>query len=572
MTSRQLAPLASASLMVAVICGCERGKAPSPASVVHPRVNVQTATPERRDIWRTLTLTADVMPIKEVMLYAKTAGYLKAIYKDKGDTVSRGELIAVIESPELYKELLQSAAGTQGVESSLAGMKAAHQRALEDSRESEASVKRAEAEAEEAQRSIARAEASIRASEATQAKAQADLAPHRAAVAKAQQDQKRAEATVRECSEDVRAAQAALDNAQSEHKLARATHVRYRQVQAKDRGLIAAQLVEDAETKMVTAQGKVAAAQGKVAALRNRLDATQSDVESAKHQIEIVRSQLDSATRQVEIAKSNVDLARADQAVFEGKASTSKAHIEVAKRRALALAKQAEVAKAQTRSAELSIDSAKIAQSRVSSLFSYTEIRAPFDGVVTKRFVDVGALIPMATTSAQAKPIVQVVDPRRMRVTAHVPESQAPAIKVGMLVELMIDSLPKDKFEGAVARTSAALDTSTRTLLAEIDLDNKDGKLLPGMFARVRFKLEEHANALVVPTDAVLTEKSGKSVYVVASGKARKLAVQVGFEDATGVEILDGLKGEEQVVVINKEQLVPDAAVNAKAWAPPARK
>lgn len=564
-----IAVLTVAALSFKHFSGRAQSQQTNPNAAAAPRpINVQFAPPERHEIWKTITLTGDVMAINEATLYAKTAGYLKAIYVDKGDRVSRGQLLAVIDAPELKSEAQQYVASLKGSQSSFEGMRAGQQRALEDVREADAMAKKSEAEFLESQRGVAKSEAGIKSAQATQAKALADVEQYRAALAKAQQDQKRSEATLRECGEDIRTAQAVLEQAKSAQKIAKITYDRYKKVHEQDPGLIAAQLVDEAQAKYDEARGKVAAAEGKIASLRFRVEAAQSEVESAKRQIEVVRAQTESAHRQIEVTKSQVEIARSDRSVAEAKTETAQQQIEAAKSRARALARQADVVKSQVNTAQSSVAAARSAKSRFADLVQYTEIRAPFAGVITKRFVDAGALIQTAANSQTAKPIVQLMDPSRVRVYAHVPEVQTPQIKVGQPVELSVDALPDVKFEGAVTRIASALEPSTRTMLAEVDVANADRKLLPGMFARVKFKLEQHNNALVIPLGGMLVEKTGRSVFVVVGDKANKVPLKTGFEDDAFVEVLEGLKGDEKIVVVGKEQLQPGAAVAAKPFVP----
>lgn len=200
---------------------------------------------------------------------------------------------------------------------------------------------------------------------------------------------------------------------------------------------------------------------------------------------------------------------------------------------------------------------------RNETLLAYTKIVAPFSGVITKRWVDPGALIPAATASSspQNAAVVTLMDFSRVRIEVAVPEPEAPLIKQGLSAEVTVDELPEQIFKGTISRFSHALDTATRTMATEIQLQNVDGALKPGMFATAKLALAEKPDALLIPAEALLLEKQKTSVFVLIDGKAKKLPVRVGFEDGKSVEILEGLQGDEPVILRGKSALADGQAV-----------
>ena len=186
---------------------------------------------------------------------------------------------------------------------------------------------------------------------------------------------------------------------------------------------------------------------------------------------------------------------------------------------------------------------------RLETLLSYTEIRAPFGGTVTERFVDPGAFVQ------QAK-IVSLVDSSKVRVLVDVPEAEVRFAEVGTLAEVKIDALPDVKIQGKVARSSEALDYSTRTMRVEIEVPNPDYKIRPGMFAHVNLSIERRADALVIPTKAVLGKLEKRFVFVNWSGTAKRIAIDLGVENGEWVEATKGLTGNEAVIIPNGETLV----------------
>ncbi|HZR80281.1 MAG TPA: efflux RND transporter periplasmic adaptor subunit [Candidatus Binatia bacterium] len=193
------------------------------------------------------------------------------------------------------------------------------------------------------------------------------------------------------------------------------------------------------------------------------------------------------------------------------------------------------------------------------AIVGYTRIVAPFDGVVTARYVDPGALIeadghaagaPGAATAGGAgkSPVVSVADISVLRVYVYVPEQETSLIRTGTPAALTLREMPGRQFQGTVARFAHALDLSTRTMLAEVDIPNPRGELYPGMYADVTLELERHPNALVVPSTAVGSAGGRSFVFAVRNDQLRKVAVEPGLASAGHVEIRSGLAGDEELV------------------------
>ncbi len=197
---------------------------------------------------------------------------------------------------------------------------------------------------------------------------------------------------------------------------------------------------------------------------------------------------------------------------------------------------------------------AKANLERAETLLGFCRVTAPFSGVITKRFVDVGAFVPAATagSTAQNAAVVTLMDFDKVRIQVAVPEPEVPLIKNGLPVKVMVEELAGRAFEGSVTRFSQALDDASKTMLTEIDLENPKHELRPGMFATARIGVEMHAAALLVPVEAVVFEKSGTSLFTIADGKAKKLPVKTGFNDGTSVEILEGVAPDVTVVLVGK--------------------
>jgi membrane fusion protein (multidrug efflux system) len=201
---------------------------------------------------------------------------------------------------------------------------------------------------------------------------------------------------------------------------------------------------------------------------------------------------------------------------------------------------------------------------RTQTLLQYSRIMAPFSGVITARFVDPGAFIPAATAGStpQNAALVTLMDYSRVRVQVFVPELEVPFIKNGVPAKVTVEELPGRIFQGSVTRFAHALDPATKSMLAEIEIPNPEGDLRPGAYANVQLELERKENALVIPVQALLTEKAGTSVFRVIDGKAKKTPVQVGFNDGTQVEIAKGINPEQGVILLGKQPLNDGQPVN----------
>lgn len=202
---------------------------------------------------------------------------------------------------------------------------------------------------------------------------------------------------------------------------------------------------------------------------------------------------------------------------------------------------------------------------RLSALESYSHITAPFAGVVTKRYADTGALIQAGTASStQSMPVVQLSEWSKLRLVVPVPESAVPQIHLGAVVKVRVGALNR-AFEGFVARFADALDSQTRTMETEIDVDNRSGTLVDGMYAEISLVLNEKEGALTVPIQAVQREESGASVLMVdREGRVQERPVKLGAEGNDQVEILSGLAEGDQVVIGSRSELRPGEKVQPK--------
>jgi membrane fusion protein, multidrug efflux system len=193
------------------------------------------------------------------------------------------------------------------------------------------------------------------------------------------------------------------------------------------------------------------------------------------------------------------------------------------------------------------------------TMLRYATLTAPFAGIVTQRFVDPGALIQAGTSSGAA--IVTLMDFRKVRLQIAVPELEASRVAVGQPVTVTSENVPGKTFEGKVARFTYALDLASRTMLAEVGLDNPDLLLRPGMLVTAKIGIERREQAAIVSSEAVAMEKANAFVFVVEGDKATKRPVKLGFSDGRNVEVLEGVKPGDTLALVGQRTLTNGQSV-----------
>lgn len=246
------------------------------------------------------------------------------------------------------------------------------------------------------------------------------------------------------------------------------------------------------------------------------------------------------AQQKVDEAKAGFEVASAMVEVMEGTMQQIKSHIQV---------KEAKLR-------------------RLKTLTDFAEIKAPFNGVVTERFVDSGALIQAGTASKNVQPIFTVAQINRVRVSVDVPELKVPFVRKGTSAVVVVDALPGKNFQGKVARFATRLDPSTRTMKAEIDIPNSKRIIRPGMYGKVTLLLEESPGTLTVPAEALRVEGKRKFVYCVENSLVKEVDVEVSFDDGIKIGVTEGLNGEEDILLKSQSSIIQGTRVNAVRWKP----
>jgi RND family efflux transporter MFP subunit len=207
---------------------------------------------------------------------------------------------------------------------------------------------------------------------------------------------------------------------------------------------------------------------------------------------------------------------------------------------------------------------------RLSELESFKHIYAPFSGVITRRNVDLGTLINAGNGGATQQ-LFSLAQTDPIRVYVNVPEGAAPSIHAGLPARLDLTQFPGRKFLGKVVRTAEAIDPVSRTLLTEVDVPNKTGELLPGGYAQVHLDVQITGDRLQVPVNALLFRSEGlRAVVVGADHKLHLQALTIGRDYGVSLEVLQGLRGADWIVLNPADSLEEGQHVNVKEPAPKA--
>jgi len=193
---------------------------------------------------------------------------------------------------------------------------------------------------------------------------------------------------------------------------------------------------------------------------------------------------------------------------------------------------------------------------QLQALQSFEKIYAPFDGIVTARNTDIGDLINSGSSSSVKTDLFHIAQPGTLRVYVNVPEEYSQGIKPGMTADLSLAEFPGRKFQGKLVRTSEDINVTTRTLLIEIDVDNPTGTLLTGSYAEVHLAVPTQASTFLLPVNALLFRSEGLRVGIVRDGKVTLTAVTPGHDFGNQIEIVAGLKADDQVVINPPDSIV----------------
>ena len=219
------------------------------------------------------------------------------------------------------------------------------------------------------------------------------------------------------------------------------------------------------------------------------------------------------------------------------------------------------------------VESSRSNVNRLVQLKGYLRIYAPFDGVITARNTDIGALIDAGASGGAARELFHLASTDRLRMFVNVPESYARATTRGLTAQLTLTEHPGRRFTATLARTAESIDVASRTLLAEFEVPNPKGELLPGAYAEVHIAMPTPASALLLPVNALMFGSEGLRVGVVRGDVVKIVRVALGRDFGTEAEVASGLTGDEWVIVNPPDSLAEGQTVRTvRGTAPPVAK
>jgi len=258
-----------------------------------------------------------------------------------------------------------------------------------------------------------------------------------------------------------------------------------------------------------------------------------------------VDQQLQQARSNLLTAQANLELASITKARYEGLSKTK------------AVSQQDVDNAVSTYNADkATVEADKAAVEQYTALVSFEKIYAPFDGVISARNTDIGDLINSGSNANVKTDLFHMVQPGTLRVYVNVPEEYSQGIRIGMTADLSLAEFPGRKFQGKLVRTAEAINMTTRTLLIEIEVDNPKHTLLTGSYAEVHLKVPSAASTSLIPVNTLIFRSEGLRVGIVRGGKIVLAAVTPGHDFGNQIEIVAGLKPEDQVVINPPDSIV----------------
>ncbi len=329
------------------------------------------------------------------------------------------------------------------------------------------------------------------------------------------------------------------------------------------------QMLERGARPQERAQVEAAVAQAKA-----NMDTAKANLDRMQSLFElgaVSKAQLDAAQLQYDVAKSQYDAAKQQWNMTEigpriEELQMARSQVQAARaQRDMALQQRAMIQQG-ARTQELDMARAQVAQAQAGLAFARLQlanatITAPFAGTVTRRLVDPGQLV---TTMPGQGMVITVAQIDTVHIGLDVSETDLARVKPGQTVALRVDAYPDRSFTGTVVEVGQAADPRVRVFKVKVAVANPDHLLKPGMFARGTITTGQHAQALVIPRDAVTTESGQSTVFIAEAGKARTRKVRLGIMSGPVVEVLEGLTKGDAVIVVGQSGLTDGTPVSAR--------
>ena len=540
------------------------GATPQAASKQERAIPVEVATVQRGTMTRTLSVTGSLRSDEDVQISSKLIGKVAAVFAKEGDRVQRSKLLVQLDDREILAQLQQTKAGLRAAEARYAQAQDSEQMKYvavdADIARAEEGVRAAKARLNQALTGTtltsAQTDTEVKRAEAMLASARANLAN----VKRGAREQQR-----RMAAADVDRAQSGVQHAEDMVRSAEST-VRQAEINLRDANL------NLNRAKMLLKDGAIAQADMDLAQVR--YDNAAAALEAAKAQRDAAKSQMETAKAALTAAKQSQSLTEegptteeirmAEEAVRQNEALLEAAKANVARkqvsaedveaartavRQAEETLKIAQANKAQYKLVKDDIRAAAAAVHQAQAQVAYAEeqlrqtrIFSPVSGVVAQRTVNVGETVALGAI------LMHVVALDTVYYEAQVPELDVPDVRPGLPVQVTVDALPNRTIAAVVREVIPVAERESKQFRVRVSVENRNGDLPPGGFARGVIEVGLRSNALVVPKSTLYTEAGETFVYLVSDGRAKRQTVKVGLRDDKNAEILSGLQEGQQVV------------------------
>lgn len=501
---------------------------------------IQTARVERGTVVSSVSASGVLRPLTTVDVKSNAGGRVEVLTVDVGTVVKAGQLIAKIDPTDSQTALNQAEADLSAANARLSQ---SQESLLLQKEQSKSQIQQAEEAYQAARARLAQAETEAKVQPIlTKSTIQQAEANHRAAVHALEQ------LKVAGMPQGMAQAKAAYDQAKAAFDKAKLNLDRQRRLYEK--GFISANQFESTQLEYETAKAQFDSASERMKTVKDEYD---TQLKAAEAHVEQTKAASDSATAnavQADIKRQEVMAARAALKQAEAALAAAKSS-----------ARQVPIKAAEIRTARAEIVRSEAQVENARTQLDYTVIRAPRDGIILQKYVEVGTIITSGRSSfagtGQGTSIVQLGDCSRMFVEASVDETDIAQVEIGQTVEITLDAYPGELFDGIVTKINpqTVVEQNVTTIPVTVEIQNPDARLKPGMNATCNFIVDRKEDVLVVPTEAVTEEDGRYTVTVMKNGKQIEREVTVGITGDETVEITSGLKEGETVVTAVIEPL-----------------
>jgi RND family efflux transporter MFP subunit len=312
----------------------------------------------------------------------------------------------------------------------------------------------------------------------------------------------------------------------------------------------AAAMIQEAEAKVEDALAQVKMAQEAVHVAQAEVGARQAEVEVCAADLALQKDRAERRRQLVEqraATPEEVEEAEGQLLMSVARGEKAKAAVASAEAKVQAAEARLQAAQAAVGSRRAMVDSAQAQYQLAETEVGFATLRNPYpQGHIARRYVDPGALVKNDMTK-----VVSVMDLSQVRVRMDIPERELPHVRPNVAATIVLDADPDRTMEATLTHLSGAIDPDTRTMPAEIILDNANGELTPGMWCKVQLQVEQRDGSLTLPAAAIRTDGEQPFVWIVADGKAARVTVKLGIDNGIRAEVVAGLHGSEDIVVGN---------------------